>query len=557
MAKKKNNKTKKARAYNEYENALYLNDCKRIVVKGQGTPPGILELKDVVANVDRLYISEKIQDDIQEHFRKLNENFEKEIRKDDITDSEQARRERARIGNMCEKIHDLFSVENADVSEILICVTGDNGGSDEYHAEYITCRGGYLFIQTLVLCDHKEDGLCLQTTVCNLLNGSFSTLPNNHKLLTGVSSQLVKGISESLEGRTNEISKNILPSLLKILTYLTEYLEALIASSILEVNGVKSIDFRKRGISRKKVEFVKETVREIEGDAYEQCIEQCTYALGTITEKEFSVSNSPFFIEYQEKFEESDIISLSKLNLEKELGDIIPRDSFEKFLEIPRYFDDITIKIYGNVSYHIEYLSDNVLLVNALIQYKKKTLILSISLIEFSTTGSKVVSIMNKIGDKIPSLSFLLGEGKEFNTGVYVVGLVMKLIAFVYEKLNAIRENSSKKKRMAHYIEGEPMKKLKEKKAEVSEVKAIDKAEETPSRIDRIRKVYNLDKIDDTIQVIFRKRGLNTKVDRKPMRQHKVTGFWRHYKSGKKTWINPYTRGKSSAGSVKKEIHFE
>lgn len=58
------------------------------------------------------------------------------------------------------------------------------------------------------------------------------------------------------------------------------------------------------------------------------------------------------------------------------------------------------------------------------------------------------------------------------------------------------------------------------------------------------------------IGVNLRLRHGGIRYTRKKMRYHKVSGFWRTYKSGKKVWINPFERGQKSEETkpLRKEI---
>lgn len=566
MAKKKNNKTKKKRAFNEFENPLYLNECKRLSIKGQGTPPAVLELKDVVANVDRLYVSEAFQGRMKEYFNQITEEYEKENRKVELSDSEEIRKEKAHISGLLKRINVLFSSRENRISELLLIAIDsvDSKKGEENHADYITFNNGFLFLQTLVIGGHNLDGLCIYTILCNINDGTFSVLPNNHNLLPKPGNKLVKDLTCTIQETGKDMHTSVLPGILKTLIYLNEYLEVIVAKSLDDNTEAKEIDIRKRGISRRVIEDSKKILKDLEETAYEQSIDQCRNAIKKNSEGEYSIITAPLYIKYQEKFDESDIVHLASSNLEDELGDVIPSKALEGFLEIPRYFDDITIKLYGNVSYHIEYDTENSLIVNTLLELNEGVVITSTSIIEFSDTGCKIVSVLNKLDTKHPNLASFLANGKEFNSGIFLTSIVFSLITLIYEKLNAVRRNNKKKREMTHYIEEEnnnnalpssDNKKTLIKEDDDSQENIIE--DDLTNRVERIRKIYNLEAIDNTIHVVFRKKGLNIKTKRKPMRKHKVPGFWRHYKSGKTIWINPFVRGKRSEGEIRKEIHFK
>ena len=65
-------------------------------------------------------------------------------------------------------------------------------------------------------------------------------------------------------------------------------------------------------------------------------------------------------------------------------------------------------------------------------------------------------------------------------------------------------------------------------------------------------KVLSINLSEKHIRKVYKSRSTNIK-----QKQHHRRGHWRHYKSGKKTWINNYLAGDPNLGKIVKDYNFK
>lgn len=229
----------------------------------------------------------------------------------------------------------------------------------------------------------------------------------------------------------------------------------------------------------------------------------------------------------------------------------------ERFKEIPRFFNEInfTIKetdnMYGS-SLTVRYIDETSFefISSATDSENNNEIITVIGAVEISkeTNEIKMYAIKNKLkkteeeGMVNSIIDFL-----ENDTEKMIVGNTFNILVAIiclYSEMEKVR--IAKRNQKTVYVT-----QTTEKSREKKNTSSVER-----ERSDIIKSKYNLDSIKD-IKIIFAKgsRGIKSSINRKPTREHNVTGFWRHYKSGKKVWINPFKRG--SGEKVTKEIIIE